>query len=255
MPGHGPAEDGSGRRTILIKIDSSWGSTTNTTIWNQTGASRTDWNNARDQFGNSTGYYLKVDQGTSTPDIIIKKGSVPAGSCATSSPTGPPYTITLPADIVNLNDAIVRGRISHEIGHTLGLSNDESCGSIMNTSNADCTRTSNDVLVGDVAAVNRNFSPNRSTQCHADGTTSDTGGGDNGDPCNGDPCCGDPCCGDPCCGDPCCGDPCCGDPNCGQECYTVCVTSCYSACTAYDDYGECYWTEEICETSCETQCY
>jgi hypothetical protein len=84
-----------------------------------------------------------------------------------------------------------------------------------------------------------------------------------GDPCCEDPeCCGDPCCldpeccGDPCCGDPeCCGDPCCGDPNCGQDCYQVCSQVCYTDCTAWDDYGNCYWYEEVCDPpDCEIQC-
>lgn len=58
MAGHGPAEDGSGRRTIFVKIDSTWGNPTNPSIWNQTQAACTAWNNATDQYGNKTGYYL-----------------------------------------------------------------------------------------------------------------------------------------------------------------------------------------------------
>lgn len=90
--------------------------------------------------------------------------------------------------------------------------------------------------------------------------TPDTCGGDPccEDPaCCGDPCCGDPCCGDPCCGDPCCGDPCCGDPTCGQQCYQVCVSgNCQLECTIYDDYGNCYYEEYVCDPPiCQTQCY
>ncbi len=56
MAGHGAAEDGSGRRTILIQIHSSWGAQTNPTIWNRTEDARVDWNNTTDQYGNRTGY-------------------------------------------------------------------------------------------------------------------------------------------------------------------------------------------------------
>jgi hypothetical protein len=73
--------------------------------------------------------------------------------------------------------------------------------------------------------------------------------------CDPDPCGGDPCCGDPCCGDPCCGDECCGDPYCGEDCYEVCWEECDQVCTVEDDYGNCYWYEEVCYQNCEVDCY
>lgn len=167
LVGHEAAEDGSGRRTIRIQIDSSWGTTTNVRIWNQTEAARQMWNNARDPYGNSTAYYLKVEQNTSNPDYIIKQGSVPSGSCAVTNLNGPPFEITLPGSILGLTDDEIRGRLGHEIAHPLGeveaLAG--SCSSIMNSSSSGCHRTSNTVLGDDVMAVNRNFS-NRTNDCH-----------------------------------------------------------------------------------------
>jgi hypothetical protein len=36
MDGHGPAPDGSGRRVITIRIDASWGTPTNNSVWDAT---------------------------------------------------------------------------------------------------------------------------------------------------------------------------------------------------------------------------
>lgn len=166
LDGHGPAADGSGRRTIIIKIDSSWGTQTNGRIWNQTHAARDQWNNARDANNNSTGYYLDVNQASATPDFIIRQASL--GGCASVYTSGPPHMISIPASILNLSDEEIRGRLAHEIAHIFGLDNDENCPSIVNGSSSDCHRTSNSVLPGDVAAVNRNFSPNRTTLCNGD---------------------------------------------------------------------------------------
>lgn len=166
LNGHGPAADGSGRRTIIIKIDTSWGTQTNERIWNQTHAANDQWNNARDANNNSTGYYLQVNQASATPDFIIQQAS--GSDCASVSVDGPPHIISIPASILNLSDAEIRGRLAHEMGHILGLDNDDNCPSIANTSSSGCHRTSNNVLPGDVAAVNRNFSPNRTTLCNGD---------------------------------------------------------------------------------------
>src|SRR2546423_1465921 len=65
------AEDGSQRRQIVIKIDSSWGSTTNAQIWNGSLAARDAWNNTTDGANHTTGYYFKVDQGSTQPNILI----------------------------------------------------------------------------------------------------------------------------------------------------------------------------------------
>src|SRR2546423_1052912 len=57
--GHAAAEDGSGRRQVNIRIetsgDYSWGEQTNSRVWNATETARTDWNTATDDYGNTTG--------------------------------------------------------------------------------------------------------------------------------------------------------------------------------------------------------
>lgn len=266
------------RRVVTLRIDSSWnvtdasGTHPNTTIQTALQCAINQWNTKLDQNGNTTHYRLVLDQagsiatstGTST-DITVRNQAPSAAGGFAETTTTYPYFINLAPANGNLGGGTFTaddlcGRIAHEIGHKLGITDVGSpCNSIMDGANPDGTRDVNQIQTNDVQQVRNNFNPVTRTNgtCTAPGTDNNTepindGGGD---PCGGDPCCGDPCCGDPCCGDPCCGDPCCGDPNCGQECYEVCVTYCYSACTAYDDYGECYWTEEICETSCETQCY
>jgi hypothetical protein len=60
MTGHGAAPDGSGRRKIEIRIDTSWGVETNPAIWNGTVAAGNEWNGARDSNENSTGYYFSL---------------------------------------------------------------------------------------------------------------------------------------------------------------------------------------------------
>src|SRR5262249_39627007 len=83
--GHGAASNlptqlcsncsGDQRRVIVVRIDSSWGSTTNANIWNAVGCAVSAWNNATDQYGNKTGYFLVVDQQNltqvATADITI----------------------------------------------------------------------------------------------------------------------------------------------------------------------------------------
>lgn len=168
MPGHGPAEDGSGRRTITISIDASWGNPTNGALWNAVVAAAAEWNNARDPLGNSTGYYVKFDQTISNPDIKITQANV-SGGCAGTSVQGPPHTMSVPSSFVNFDSDEQRGRIAHEIAHPLGLTDsyDSNCSSIMTISDENCHRSNNHVLPADVAAVNRNFSPNRNQLCNS----------------------------------------------------------------------------------------
>jgi hypothetical protein len=64
------------------------------------------------------------------------------------------------------------GRIAHEIGHALGAANDLNCPSIMNTSQAGCHRTSNEVKPADIAAVNKNFTSKNT--CGATVTTGES---------------------------------------------------------------------------------
>ncbi len=165
ITGHGPVSESDNRRTIHVQVDSSWGTPTNPSIWNGANAASDDWNNATDGSGNHTGYFIGVNQGSSSPDFIIKQGEL-AGDCASVSKTGPPFIITLPASTCNLSSAEIRGRVAHEIGHRLGIDNNDQCSSIMNTSGEGCSRTSNNVQPNDVAAVNRNFGSNRETDCN-----------------------------------------------------------------------------------------
>lgn len=169
MSGHGAAPDGSGRRVIQIRIDASWGAPTNAAIWNGAQNASNEWNNARDAQQNSTAYYLGVNQGAPTPDIIIRQGTPAQGACAEISVGGPPYIMTLPASIANLSAEEIRGHVAHEIAHPLGLAdaNSPSCASIMNPAGAGCHSSANDVNTNDVAAVNRNFGANRESECEA----------------------------------------------------------------------------------------
>src|SRR6185295_12419064 len=70
QPLNGPASD-DGRRTISIKIDSSWGATTNEQIWNATQDAKNGWNGETDSNNNKVGYFLDVQQANSNPQIII----------------------------------------------------------------------------------------------------------------------------------------------------------------------------------------
>lgn len=170
---HAAAEDGSGRRQIIIQIDPSWGATTNAAIYNGVVSARDDWNTATDGSGHTTGYYFKIDGNASNPDFIITQGTTPSG-CAESSATGPPYIITLPPGTTSLTAAEIMGKIKHEMAHGLGLADAADCFSIMNRSTAGCHRNSgqsNNVTAADVASVNKNFGPNRASDCNTDGIT------------------------------------------------------------------------------------
>jgi hypothetical protein len=173
---HVAAEDGSGRRTITVRIETSnatgWGAPTNSLIWNGTTAAVSDWNTQTDGNGNHTGYYLKMDQTANNADFIIVRGTTNSG-CSETSAVGPPYIITLTGDTINFSPEEIAGKIKHEMGHGFGEAQSNSCASIMNSSDSACHRSSNSVTQGDIQAVNRNFGPNRGTtatngECHTD---------------------------------------------------------------------------------------
>ena len=170
-PMNGPAS-ADGRRTISVQIDAgttstSWGTTTNSQIWNATQAANNGWNNATDSNSCTTGYFLNVQQSNQSPQIIIQKGTPPNGACASVTKHGPPYIITLPESILSLSADEIKAEIEHEIGHVFGLANDDSCSSVMNSADAACAAV-NAIKAADVAAVNKNFGPNRDTECGAD---------------------------------------------------------------------------------------
>ncbi|MFY9555057.1 MAG: hypothetical protein WAV20_25515 [Blastocatellia bacterium] len=201
-----PAPDGSGRRVLKIRIDGSWNvddsgnaqAGTNGRIWNATNNQRCGgcslpgagemWNNAVNG-PNHTGYYFDLDQGASSPDYVIKRETPSDPSaCAEVSKAGPPYIIKLPPTTTSFSDAEIIGRIAHEMGHRIGMTNDDSCTSIMNTSTAGCHRTSNTVLAADVAASNRNLDPAQRVDCHSDYNAGGTDPGGGGLGCFGEPC-------------------------------------------------------------------
>lgn len=274
--GHG-GQPGDGRRRINVRIGTNWGVPTNSNVWNgvngyhdpsdtsnNMNGAIDKWNIATDgppNFNKTIYYFRGYQTDDSSVDILITKGLPGWSACAEIQIAhGLPYTIVLNADAANWPADWVASIIAHELGHAIGLGNydqttDPCSNTIMNGHKpASCEQLVKEIQHADVSQSNRNADTNTRPSCEATAPTSsgDPGGGD---PCGGDPCCGDPCCGDPCCYDSCCGDPCCGDPNCGQQCDTVCTTYCYSSCSAYDDYGYCYYWENVCETSCETQCY
>jgi hypothetical protein len=132
------------------------------------------WNTTTDQNGNKTGYKFELQQANQSPQIIIKQGTPADGACASTDLNGPPYVITLPASITNLSADEIKGRIAHEIGHILGESNapNDGCYTIMNTAtNQGCNRSSNTVTAQDIVVVNKNFGPNRSSECYSDVNT------------------------------------------------------------------------------------
>jgi hypothetical protein len=138
---HVTAEDGSGRRTIVIQIERlgqyGWGEQTNTRIWNGAQQAINDWNGACDDWGNRTAYYFKLDQNAEHPDFIIKKGATNSG-CAEVFGSGPPYIILLPENTaVSFSDAEIAGKIKHEMGHKIGAAQTDSCASIMNSASVE----------------------------------------------------------------------------------------------------------------------
>ncbi len=130
LDGHGPAPDGSGRRRIIVFIDSSWGTPTNSNIYDETYNATQDWNNQVDATCSppkQSKYYLQLNQLESgNADIIIKR--VYSGSCGTNEREKhilgyriPPDDISLRDEAASLPPAKLRRLIAHEIGHSLGL--------------------------------------------------------------------------------------------------------------------------------------
>jgi hypothetical protein len=84
---------GDNRRVIVVRIDSTWGSTTNSNVWNGVTCAIDGWNNATDQYGNKTGYYFVLDQanltGVSTADITVTQNPNMAGFASDTGNTNP----------------------------------------------------------------------------------------------------------------------------------------------------------------------
>lgn len=169
-PGHGPASASDSRRIVTIQIDSSWDSSPGQTtdrIWNAAVCAVDKWNNARDQYGNSTGYYFKIDQQGqygSVADVTVKK----AEDCSNGAWGCHPGLENVQSEIhlsgrnataTTLSNDDVCGRIAHELEHKLGGSNGVNCSdpTVMwgTISFATGARVYNDVSGSDVAMVNR----------------------------------------------------------------------------------------------------
>lgn len=196
--GHGPASSlpsdlcsscaGDGRRVIVVRIDSTWGSVTNDNVWNAVKCAIDGWNRATDQYGNKTGYYFVLDQqnetGVGTADITVTNDGTLGTSLAASNPIlnhGSPTrtnTIYLAPQNGTLGGGSfgpedLCGRVKHEIGHLIGISNIDDCYSIMNGVHPDGTRSVNDIQPNDITNVNTNFGPR--VTCTVT-TSQDTGG-------------------------------------------------------------------------------
>jgi len=185
MPGSGQAVNG--RRSISVKIAPNLNSspgTINPFVWNAVfgctgcpvqGAVQ-QWNNTTDNGqanGAHIGYFLKQDQSTTSPDILIVK--VPAGSLnnggadaatgAANGPDGKPLpgkrVILLDERALRYEPARLAALIAHEIGHALGLGDNykKRCTTIVNV----VTSTNTPVVQpSDVAMVNQHLG-NRGT--------------------------------------------------------------------------------------------
>jgi dual-action HEIGH metallo-peptidase len=174
------------RRVIMVKIDGSWDTTpghTQANIWNGAVAAVQMWNNARDQFGNGTGYCFQVNQSTSNPHVTVRKQAT-FGACASMSGlNGGPYMVNLPNGTQNYSASTVSSRIAHEFGHTIGLENVTACPSVMNGSSADCTtNVTTTIQPDDVVQSNRNLMSPFNCNAYYDESGQGGGGGDCGEP-------------------------------------------------------------------------
>lgn len=183
--GHGPASSlppelcgncqGDTRRVVIIRIDASWGATTNANIWNAVNCAINQWNTVTSN-GSTTGYRLVLDQAglikntdgsTARTDInITNSGNTGPRATTNTNPSGGANrqaTINLRADNGTLGggsftETDLCGRVAHEIGHNLGLANlTDGCATIMDGSYLNGTRSQNSVKPSDVAQVNKHL--------------------------------------------------------------------------------------------------
>ena len=175
---------GDNRRVIVIRFDSSWGTTTNSNIWDATHCAAAAWNNAVDASGNKIGYYFAVDQGNltnvATADITVVKETPADGIAACNvghDNANPNRQNVIKLDQVNgdlgvgagLNfDAnYLCGRVAHELGHLIGVDEVPNCKSIMFGVNSNGSRDVDTVQHNDVAQANRNFNSATRDNCQS----------------------------------------------------------------------------------------
>jgi len=213
LPGHGAAANipscvcpNDTRRVILVSIGGGWNvdpngnstpGQTNVHVWNAVNCAIATWNNAQDQFGNKTGYYFVLDQSGQygSTDIKIQREQVASGGgFAQSVPVGTHPNVTswkikLDPKNGNLNNNQFRhedlcGRVSHELGHVIGLADNWDCTTIMSgTDPITGMRPVNTIAPNDVLQVNNNLRDDTRPNCPQcyDGTTNCEGGGGGGD--------------------------------------------------------------------------
>ena len=178
---------GDNRRVIVIRVDTSWGSTTNSNIWNAVNCATSAWNNATDNGSppNRTGYYFVLDQGNLTgvdeADITVVKEEPAEGGLASCNVgfenENPNRRNVLRLDPkngdlgagagLNFDSNDLCGRVAHELGHLIGISEVPNCRSIMFGANANGSRDVDTVQPNDVAQVNQNFNSATRTNCQA----------------------------------------------------------------------------------------
>jgi hypothetical protein len=169
MAGHGAASDGSGRRKIVIYIDSSWNVAPNTThpsIWNGVNHAMSMWN------AQPTCYHFEINQmdGRPAADIVVESAlsSEIQGGCGDHTPLTP-QRIRLATGVVSLTDTQIGTLVAHEIGHAIGLDNEVSgCISIMRGHHAGiCAQVIQTIQVRDVAKSNEHCLPETRPYCNS----------------------------------------------------------------------------------------
>ncbi len=177
---------GDNRRVIVIRIDTSWGTTTNANVWNAVQCAAASWNNATDGASppNKIGYYLVLDQANFTDvakaDITVRKETPEDGlaNCNVGVDNENPQRRNVirlhptngdlgAAEGKTFNASDLCGRVAHELGHLLGLGEARDCRSVMFGANLNGSRDIDTVQPADVAQVNRNFNSATRANCQA----------------------------------------------------------------------------------------
>jgi len=166
-------ESGLSRSVINVAFDSSWGTTTNTTVWNaafgcqgcsNTGATNL-WNDQRDGTTNPSDtngwptHYKFQPSAINAADVIIDNTTI-TGACAATDFSSRPIHIHLPSGVTNYSMADIQQIIAHELGHIVGLTDSGSCSTVMNSasSQTSCTANTKTVQQADVGMSNLQYS-------------------------------------------------------------------------------------------------